>query len=143
MRADLSARSQGRSGSLVADIDALADWLDERVAVSSDGTAAVVFESHLAHHFAADRVAVLRCEPEALEARLAERGEDASKAAENGETEALDLLLSEAVAAHGEENVYEIDTTDASVEAVAAELATVVDGTREPSAGAVDFTGYL
>jgi adenylate kinase len=39
-------------GSKVADLDALCEWLD--------GRDDVVVESHLAHHFDADRVAVLR-----------------------------------------------------------------------------------
>ena len=122
-------------GSVVADLEALADWLA--------GRDDVVIESHLAHHFDADRVAVLRCEPGTLEERLLERGESESKAAENAESEALDVILSEAVEEHGLESVYEIDTTDRSPADVAAELAAVWRGERDPSAGTVDFVGYL
>lgn len=67
----------------------------------------------------------------------------ARKARENAESEALDVVLSEAVRVHGRENVYEIDTTDADPDAVADEIAAVVAGDREPSAGDVDFTDYL
>ena len=128
-------------GSLVADMDALAEWVDDRVAASE--APVVILESHLAHHLDADRVAVLRCAPEELESRLTERGDDAAKASENAESEALDLVLSEAVARHGPEHVYEIDTTGRDPDAVAEDLRAVVEGTREPSAGEVDFTGYL
>jgi len=121
--------------SLIADLDAIEDWLGAR----DD----IVIESHLAHHFEADRVAVLRCHPEALEARLRDRGESDAKATENAESEALDVVLAEAVEQHGLESVYEIDTTDRSPEAVADELAAVVAGNREPRAGTVDFVGYL
>ncbi|SFC36211.1 adenylate kinase [Halobiforma haloterrestris] len=120
--------------SKVADLDALAEWLEGREGV---------VESHLAHHFEADRVAVLRCEPERLEERLLERGETEAKAAENAESEALDVVLSEAVEEHGLELVYEIDTTDRDPDGVADALEAVVTGDREPSAGEVDFMGYL
>ncbi|SDC86964.1 adenylate kinase family protein [Natrinema hispanicum] len=121
--------------SKIADLEALSDWLE--------GRDDVVIESHLAHHFDADRVVVLRCHPETLEERLRERGETDAKAAENAESEALDVILSEAVEEHGLESVYEIDTTDRDPEAVADELAAVATGEREPSAGEVDFMEYL
>ncbi|MDQ2051938.1 adenylate kinase family protein [Natronolimnohabitans sp. A-GB9] len=121
--------------SKVADLDALESWLE--------GREDVLIESHLAHHFDADRVAVLRCAPETLEKRLRERGETEAKAAENAESEALDVILAEAAEEHGLESIYEIDTTDRDPEAVADALEAVVTGDREPSAGEVDFVGYL
>ena len=121
--------------SKVADLDALADWLD--------GEDDIVIESHLAHHFDADRVAVLRCRPDELERRLRERGETEAKARENAESEALDVILAEAVEEHGPEAVYEIETTDRSPEEIANELAAVITGDREPSAGEVDYVGYF
>jgi adenylate kinase len=121
--------------SAVADIDAVADWLA--------GREDVLFESHLAHSFAADRVVVLRCQPATIETRLSERGESPDSIAENAESEALDVILAEAVERHGRDRVYEIDTTDRPPEGVAAEIERVVAGEREPSAGTVDFTDYL
>ncbi|MCY4729147.1 adenylate kinase family protein [Natronomonas gomsonensis] len=122
-------------GSLVADIDALR----ERLADRED----VLVESHLAHHLDADRVVVLRCHPEVLHERLSERGESAEKARENADAEALDVILSEAVDAHGLDSVYEIDTTDRTPEEVAADIEAVVAGERAPSAGDVEFIDYL
>ncbi|WP_226006571.1 adenylate kinase family protein [Natrinema salinisoli] len=121
--------------SKVADLEALSDWLA--------GRDDVLIESHLAHHFDADRVVVLRCHPATLEERLLERGETVAKARENAESEALDVILSEAVEEHGLESVYEVDTTDRDPEAVADELEAVAAGERDPSAGEVDFVGYL
>ena len=147
--------------SLVVDVDALREWVDEHVGgageADEDGAGdasdngdddsnadeVVVLESHLAHLLDADRVVVLRCRPDVLESRLRERGESVEKAQENAESEALDVILSEAVGDHGTENVYEIDTTDRSPEDVAAEIERVVTGDREPSAGGVDFIDYL
>jgi len=120
--------------SLVADLDAVAERLGDRSGV---------VDSHLAHRLDADRVAVLRCRPDELERRLVERGEGEASARENRESEALDVILGEAVERFGAERVYEIDTTDREPEAVAAELGRVLDGDREPSAGEVDFVEYL
>jgi len=52
-------------------------------------------------------------------------------------------VLSEAVDQHNPEAVYEIDTTDREPSAVAAEIAAVRHGDREPGVGEIDFTGYL
>lgn len=122
-------------GSVVADVDALAEWVAER----DD----LLVESHLAHHVPAERVVVLRCHPETLLGRLRERGESEEKATENAEAEALDVVLSEAVGAHGQEAVYEIDTTDRTPDETAAAIEAVLAGEREPSAGTVDFTDHL
>jgi len=129
--------------SVVADLDALAAWVDEYEAASDDEADVLVLDSHLAHHLDADRVAVLRCAPEALAKRLRDRGESDTKAAENAESEALDVVLSQAVEVHGLDAVYEIETTQSTPEGVADSLAAVVDGTREPSAGDVDYLDYL
>ena len=119
---------------LVADLDAVAAHL---------GDWSGLLDSHLAHRFDVDRVVVLRCRPETVERRLRGRGESASSAAENAESEALDVILSEAVSIHGRENVYEVDATGLTPEAVATAVRAVVEGEREPSAGTVDFTDYL
>ncbi|QIO23048.1 adenylate kinase family protein [Haloarcula sp. JP-L23] len=122
-------------GSLVADMDAVAEWLD--------GRDDVLFESHLAHNFEADRVAVLRAHPDTVVDRLRGRGDSDSKAYENAESEALDVVLSEAVHHHGTDSVYEIDTTDRDPDAVADAISAVVAGEVEPSAGTVSYVDWL
>jgi adenylate kinase len=139
-RADLWSDRDAERDSLVVDLDALAGWVDDHV---GDADGPVVLESHLAHLLDADRVVVLRCRPATLERRLRERGESDATARENAESEALDVVLAEAVERHGAETVYEVDATDLSPEAVAAAVEAVVAGDREPSAGTVDFTDYL
>lgn len=121
--------------SLIADLDAVREWLGDR----DD----VLVDSHLAHHLTADKVVVLRCHPEQLEQRLTDRGEAPAKARENAESEALDVILAEAVNEHGLDNVYEIDTTDRTPEAVAADIESVIAGDRAPTAGEVSFIDYL
>lgn len=119
---------------LTADLEAIRERL---------GDWSGVLESHLAHHFTADRVAVLRCHPETLTTRLRARGESPASIDENAEAEALDVILSEAVAEHGRSQVYEVDTTDLSPAAVAAELRLIARDETTPRVGTVDFTAYL
>ena len=133
--ADLAAGRDSERDSLVVDDDAVANRLT--------GREGVLFESHLAHRYDADRVIVLRCHPDQLTERLAERGMAADSIAENAESEALDLVLSAAVERHGREAVYEIDTTDRSPAKTAAAIGAAIDGQRAPSAGAVSFAEYL
>lgn len=103
----------------------------------------VVFESHLSHHLNVDRVVVLRCHPDELTERLRGRGAPERSIAENAESEALDLILSEAVAMHGRDAVYEIDTTDRPVDEVVSAVEAAIAGEVDPTAGIVDFTGWL
>lgn len=137
---ELDEGTDEERNSLFADFDAIRDWLAEREAESENG---LLIDSHLAHHFDADRVVVLRCHPEQLEKRLVERGETEAKAEENAESEALDVILSEAVAEHGTESAYEIDTTDRTPENVSTDIEAVIRGERAPSAGTVDYLDYL
>ncbi|MFB6302306.1 MAG: adenylate kinase family protein [Haloferacaceae archaeon] len=124
--------------SLVADLDAVEAWLDER-----DAGDTTLVESHLAHLLPADRVVVLRCHPDELEERLRDRAESTSTVAENAESEALDVVLTEAVEHHGRDAVHEIDTTDRDPAVVADDVRAVLAGEREPTVGVVDFTDYL
>ena len=131
---DLWTERDDDRDTLVADLDAVREDL---------GDWSGVLDSHLAHRFDADRVVVLRCHPETIESRLEARGESAETVAENAESEALDVILSEAVADHGAQNVYEVDATDRDPEAVADAVRAVADGEREPSAGTADFIDYI
>ncbi len=122
-------------GTMVADLDGVGRWLGDQ----DD----ILIESHVAHKLPADRVIVLRCHPVELEARLQDRGEPASTIEENVESEILDIILAEAVAEHGENAVYEIETTEQSPAEVAGEIDAVIEGRREPAVGIVDFTDAL
>ncbi len=119
--------------SAIVDMEAVAEWLD--------GREEICFESHLAHYFEADRVVVLRCHPDTLEDRLDDHTEESIT--ENAESEALDVILGEAVERHGTDRIYEIDTTDRAPADVAEAIEAVIEGRREPSAGTVSFIEYL
>ena len=153
--AELFSERDVERDSLVADLDAVEAWLDDyRAAEASgdhdsigdhdgDGAPDLLVESHLAHLLDADRAVVLRCHPESLKPRLRDRGESEASVAENAESEALDQILAAAVDRHGEDSVWEIDTTDRAPEAVADDVAAAVDGETDPRVGVVDFIEYL
>ncbi|WP_435078007.1 adenylate kinase family protein [Halococcus sp. AFM35] len=134
----LDAGTDESRDSLVADMDAVEAFLDERTSGDIE-----LVESHLAHRLPADRIVVLRCDPDELGERLAARGESEASVAENRESEALDVILAEAVEEHGADSVYEIDASERTPEEVAAEIERVVAGEREPSAGTVSFLDAL
>ena len=134
---------EGRD-SLVADLEGIEAWLDEwENAEGGEEVETLLVESHLAHLLPADRVIVLRCHPEELKRRLDERGAEGSKASENVESEALDVILSETVSRHGTEHVYEIDATDRTPAEVSEAIAAVVAGERAPSAGTISYLEYF
>lgn len=130
-REGLVEGSDPERDTVIADMAAVEAWLDER----DD----VVIESHLTHHLEADRVIVLRCHPDELTRRLRERGDSASKIQENVESETLDIILAEAVQTHGEDHVFEIDTSGRKPGEVATEIDAVIAGEREPRVGIVSF----
>jgi broad-specificity NMP kinase len=91
----------------------------------------------------AQMVAVLRCEPMVLKARLARRGYPAAKVRENVEAELIGVVLDECVARFGRDRVREYDTTVGNGTGVARALAKDVRSKAAPAARWIDWTlGY-
>lgn len=67
--------------------------------------------AHLLQPKYVTHVVVLRTKPNVLERRLRKRGYSAKKIKDNVESEALSIILWEAVKNHGMKKVYEIDMT--------------------------------
>ncbi len=91
----------------------------------------VVVEGLLAHLLPKKlltRVIVLRTKPRVLERRLRARSYSKAKTRENVEAEALDIILWEAVHAHGINKVYEIDTTKRETQAAVRLFLDALDG---------------
>jgi len=116
--------------------------VDEMVSVfeKQDFDENIVVEGHLSHHISSDVCVVLRCRPDVLEERLSGRDYPDEKIRENVEAEKMDLILSEAV--QNQETVYEIDTTEKSVDEVIDEIKDAVENKKERT-GVVDWTGFL
>lgn len=85
-------------------------------------------EGHLAHKMDLDYCIVLRTRPDVLEDRLEDRDYNEEKVEENIEAEKMDLILSEAFE---NSKIYEIDTTDKSVEEVVQEINEAVNNKEE------------
>jgi adenylate kinase len=115
----------------VADIEALRD------AVPDGG---VVIDGHIAHLLEPDAVVVLRCAPDVLRERLKERGWDDEKIRENVESEALDIVLAEAV--ERDAPVFEFDTTDATPEEMTKSIMRAIEDEQE-RVGVVDWSNSI
>jgi adenylate kinase len=90
----------------------------------------VVIEGHTAHLFPADIIIVLRCNPEILKKRLEKRyHSNHLKVQENLEAEILGVITSEAVMNNNK--VYEIDTSEKSVEENVSEILKILSGNTD------------
>ena len=96
-------------------------------------------EGHLAHKINLDYCIVLRTRPDVLEERLSERGYSEEKIRENVEAEKMDLILSEAFE---RTTVYEIDTTEKSVEEVVDEINEAVKN-KESKYAICDWSSFF
>lgn len=121
------------------DIPAMVEALEQEVQDYED----VVIEGHLAHYFPADLCFVLRCSPEVLDERLSQRDYSEAKVRENLESEALDIVLSQAV--NYQDTVIEIDTTGLSEEEVVEEIEKRIKEWPDLEAeyGKVDWSSWL
>ena len=72
----------------------------------------IIFESIYAHEMDADIVIILRCRPDELKKRLKRKYEWKTKIVENVEAELMGIITEEAIAKHGKDKVFEIDTTE-------------------------------
>jgi adenylate kinase len=100
-------------------------------------------EGHFAHLVPCDRVVVLRCRPDELRARLAQRKYRVAKIRENAEAEALDACLIETVEEHDPSHILELDTTGHDAGYCADRIVQFVRGEIPADFGHIDWTSYL
>jgi adenylate kinase len=100
----------------------------------------LVVEGHMAHFLNLDYCIVLRCRPDILRERLQQRDYSEQKIEENVEAEAMDVILSQA--AKHQEKIYEVDTTERTVEEVVEDVRDAIDERKE-SYGNVDWAEFL
>jgi adenylate kinase len=112
---------------LAGDVDAVTERDEQRRALVVDDAVLrerarqalpegpVLVEGHLAHHCDPGAVVLLRCDPDELASRLAERDWSQAKVDENAMAETLDALVPEI-----DRPARELDTTDRSVDEAAA-----------------------
>jgi len=118
--------------SLIADMDAVYDRV---CGIARGGSGNLVIEGHLSHHVS-DSAIVLRLAPDELERRLMARGYSGAKISENALSEAVDVILIEAV--DWCDRVYEIDTTGKTV----GEVADTIRGILDAIDRGIEIDGY-
>ncbi len=80
----------------------------------------IIVEGHLSHLLnCVEKVIVLRCHPDKLKINLSKKKWNEKKIKENVEAEILDIILSETVENHKEKSIFEINTTDLSIDVTA------------------------
>ncbi len=103
----------------------------------------VIVEGHLGCEIRlpVSKAIVLRCEPRALRARLANRGYPPAKLASNALSEALDYCTVLSEKNYGKRKVWEIDTTKMTPQDVASEIIAILAGKKKGKA--VSFPAAL
>ena len=112
-------------------------WAEEFVPV--DG----FVEGHFAHLLPCDRIVVLRCRPDELEARLAQRKYRKKKIRENVEAEALDVCLIETVEEYDPSQILELDTTGRNAAYCANQIERFVKGEIPAGFGSIDWSAFV
>lgn len=101
-----------------------------------------IVEGHLSHLLKPEIAIVLRCNPLLVKKRLLKRGWSYDKVMENVEAELIDVILVEALQKC--EKVFEIDTTDMSVEEVSDAVERIMKGEGyEFQPGRIDWISVL
>jgi len=100
-------------------------------------------EGHMAHYLPCDRIVVLRCRPDELKKRLAQRKYPAKKIRENADAEALDVCLIETVEAFEPGQILELDTTGHDAAYGAGIIEAFILGRVTADFGHIDWSGYL
>ena len=131
VKGGLNLGTDPERGCLDADVEGLELKLTEMITDE-----VTILEGHFSHYFA-DEAIVLRLAPPELEKRLEARGYSEKKIQENLESEALDLILAEAVEFCG--RVNEIDTTGKSPQEVADLVVRAIRNGIELEPGQVDW----
>ena len=141
LRQGLTLGRDEERGTSVADIQRLKSLLEEIVSSSSGNT--LVVEGHYASEVVPSEreplVFVLRKDPWRLKEELDTRGFRKEKVAENVAAEVLDVCLTEAVTAYGEDRVSEIDVTDLGPEDVVEEIISIIRRSKPTGVGRVDW----
>ena len=112
-------------------------WIEEFAPVNG------FVEGHFAHLLPCDRIVVLRCRPDVLRVRLAQRNYQEKKIWENAQAEALDSCLIETVEKFRPEQILEMDTTGRDAAFCADQIERFVKGEIPADFGHIDWSSFL
>jgi adenylate kinase len=94
----------------------------------------VFFEGHLGHLLKSmDKVVILRCHPKELQKRLTKKKWSTKKIKENVDAETIDIILCETIEQHSKKNVFEIDTTNKTIQEIAKIIIDIVKKNFRPT----------
>jgi adenylate kinase len=113
---------------LIADLGKLQDYLVNRFLKTTKQFVVVGHFADLVPTKYLKALVVLRCHPIILARRLGARQWSTDKILENIQAEILGTCASDALAKHSRNRIFEIDTTDSSVEKVVAAIEAIVAG---------------
>ncbi|MBR4448283.1 adenylate kinase family protein [Methanobrevibacter sp.] len=127
-------------GYKVIDIDKLSHHVAKLI---TDCDELLIFEGHLSHLCdGADKVIVLRVDPDILKERLKARNYSDSKIRENLEAEALGVCSAEAYEKY-QEKVYELDVSNLTMDESVELIDDVIRNGGDYPVGSVDFMDWL
>ena len=127
-------------GYKVIDIDKLSAYVDE---LTKDCDELLIFEGHLSHLCdGADKVIVLRVDPDILKTRLEARDYSDAKIRENLEAEALGVCSAEAYEKYSDK-VYELDVSGLTMDEAVDLIEDVIQNGGDYPVGSVDFMDWL
>jgi adenylate kinase len=112
-------------------------WAEEFVPVNG------FVEGHMAHLLPCDKIVVLRCRPDELKKRLAQRKYREKKIRENADAEALDVCLIETVEEFEDSQILEVDTTGRDAPSCADTIESFYRGEVPADFGHIDWSDYL
>jgi adenylate kinase len=125
------------------DLGGLNEYLRKELPeLAASGSTPLFLEGHLAHLFDfIDFVIILRCALDVLQERLNSKNWHEKKILENLEAEALDVITIEAVEKYGEDKVFEVDTSNVSIDIVLEKIQKIIEGdTDEFKPGKIDWS---
>lgn len=130
--------------SIIIDVDKVNIALQNHI----NSSKSVLIEGHLSHLLTAvEKIIILRCHPKTLLKRLNEKGWKQQKIKENLEAEMLDVILSESIEIHSEENISEIDTTNQSPNSIVTSIKSLINSHFKKDIatrpGSIDWSEYL
>jgi len=109
------------------------DQLNEYISKKYDDRDLVFIDGHATHFLkCVDKVILLRCRPKQLKKRLKKRDWNDKKIKENVEAEALDIILCETVEYFPENCIFEIDTSDKTIDSVVDSIVEIVKNDFKP-----------
>ncbi len=103
----------------------------------------LIVEGHLSHLCSgADKLIILRCNPDILEKRLIERNYSSSKIFENLEAEAMGVCTAEALEKYSDK-IHEIDVSNLTVDECVSKITDVINNNVELNFGEINFMDWI